>query len=113
MRHNKPDCGDWSLRSGLLLYRIFKCVFKLLIGNIFIVFLFDDLRQLSCGLLSGLDGIHLLYGMSRGFLLRHDRPLSSDGQLLVGIIFCCLRNSVFKLYCRVVLRHRWSNCIDG
>ena len=106
MRHNEPDCSDRSLRSGLLFGRVFKCLFKLFIGNIFSVCIFDELLELSRGHLSSLYWIHYLYGMSRRFLLRHDRSHSCDGQLLNGILFCCLRHGVFKLSRRLLP----SNC---
>jgi len=92
--------------------------------------LFDQLFELSCGDVSGLDGINNLYGLSRRIILRNHRSLSSDGKLPFGILFSSLRNDVFKLSHwflpsngrlitllgmsrRVVLRHHRFNNSDG
>ena len=79
LRLLEPDCCDWSVRSGVILGRVFKCLFKLFIGDIFIVCILDKLLELSCWLISGLDGIHILLGMSRGLLLRDNGSHSCDG----------------------------------
>ena len=105
-------------------------MFKLFIGDIFIVCIFDELLKLCCGLLSSLDRIYNLYGMPWRIVLRYCGPKHCDGELLFWIIFCCLCNGVFKLSCwvfpsncrrfimhgmsrRVVLRYRGSDCSVG
>ena len=99
------------------------------IGNLFVVCLFSELLQLSCGILSGFDGIHYLYAMSRRIVLRLFGPHRCYGKLLFRILFSSLCNRVFELPCwffpsdcrlfklhsmsrRVVLRHRGSDCSD-
>jgi hypothetical protein len=56
-------------------------LFKLFIRNIFIVCIFDELHELSCGFLSDVDGINILHGMSRWVILRYRWPLSCDRQM--------------------------------
>jgi hypothetical protein len=100
LRHNWTECSDRSLRCGLILGRIFNCVFKLSLGNILIVGIFNELLELSGWLVSGIDGIHLLYGMPRRIILRHNGSHCCDGELLLGILLYCLCSDVFKLSCR-------------
>jgi len=115
--------------GGLILGCFFKCVFKLSLRNIFFVSVFNELLKLSCGLVSVVDGIHLLYGMPRRIILRHNGSHCYDGELLIRIILCCVCNSVFNMSrCffssnirlfkllsmsrRVVLRHRGPDSSD-
>ena len=79
MRHHGPDYRDRSLRSGLLLGRVCKLLFKLFIGNICFVCFLDELLELCFWLLSGLHGIHFMHGMSCGFLLCDNRSHSDNG----------------------------------
>ena len=92
LRNRGPDCSDWSLRSGLILGRVFNSLFKLFTRHIFIICVFNELLELSFGLLSGLDGIDDMHGLSRRILLRNNWPNRSDWKLLYGIIFHCFRN---------------------
>ena len=60
--HRGPDSSDRCVRSRVILGRFFNCVFKLSLGNIFVC-IFNELLELSCGLVSGIDRINILYGM--------------------------------------------------
>ena len=73
LRKLRPYCSDGSMRSGLILSCIFNYVFKLYIGNIFIIYIFNELLQLSCGIFSGFDGIHCMYCLPRRIVLRNIR----------------------------------------
>ena len=102
MRHHRIDCGDGSMRSGPVLGRIIHCLFNLSLWILFIVLSIYELLKLSCGIVSILDWFHCLCGMSRRIVLRVSGSLSSDGKLLLRIIFQCVRDGVLKLSCRVI-----------
>ena len=67
-------------------------MFNLFIGNLFVICIFNELLELSCGLISSLDRIYNLYGMSWRIILRDHGPEHCDGKLLFGILFFCLWN---------------------
>ena len=67
-------------------------------GDLFIVCIVIALLGLPCGLVSGLDGIDILYDMPRWILLRNNRSHISYWKLLSGIVFCCVCEYVFKLF---------------
>ena len=100
LRHGGPDCSDWSVRSGLILGHFFNSLFKLFIGNIFVICLFNELLKLSCGLLSGFNRIHDMHGLPRRIVLRDDWSNRSDRRLSCGHLFCYVCDCVFKLYRR-------------
>ena len=56
--HHGLDCSDWSVLIRLLLGRFIKRLLKLYSGDIFVVYIFNELLQLSCWLLSGLDRLN-------------------------------------------------------
>jgi len=95
LRDYGHDCSDRSLCSGLILACIIKCLFKLFIGNLLIVCFYNELFQLSCGSLPGLNGIHYLHGMPRRILLCDDRSCSCDELLCFRILFFLICNGVF------------------
>jgi len=130
LRYYGPDCSDWSLCSRLILGRIFKCLFKLSIGDIYVIRIFNELLELSRWLFSGLNRLHRVYGMPRRILLRDSRSYSSYRQLLSGIVFSFIIVGVFELCrrifpsnCRLVklcivsrrliLRYYGPDCSDG
>jgi hypothetical protein len=84
-RHG-PYGSDRSVCTGLLLGRVFNCLFELFIGIIFFICLFNGLLELSRGLLSGLDGIHFVYGLPRRIILRDNGSHSCDGKLCFGVL---------------------------
>ena len=104
-------------------------MYELFVWNIYIVLFFFELHELSCGLLSGFDGISNLFGMSRWRLLRINGSHSCDGKLPIGILLRNICDSMlklprwflpsdcgfFKLYgmsSGIVLRVRWSGYRD-
>ena len=109
LRHHGPYCRDRSLRSGLILGLVVTCLFKLFCGIILVVCIFKELLKLSFGLLSGLDGIHKLYGLSWRIVLRDIRSHSCDWKLHFGILFSCFSIFVFKLFIWYQPKQLWIN----
>ena len=79
LRVDGIDCRDRCLCSWEILVRIFNRLLELLIRIIYIGCIIDKLLELSCGLFSGLDGIHCLCGLSCGFILRDNGSHSCNG----------------------------------
>jgi len=92
------------LRGGLLFRCVVNSLFKLFIGNIFIVCIINSLFKLSfgniyiicilkqlfklsCGNLSSLNGIHELYSVSRRIILRYHGPDFCYRSLCSGLVF--------------------------
>ena len=78
-RHGS-HCNYRILCCRLLLGFVVNVLFKLFIGNIFIVFFFNCMLELFFGDISDIHGIHFLFGVPRRILLRHNRS------------HCCYRN---------------------
>ena len=97
MRQHGTVFSNWHLCSRCILDYFFIRLYELPHGIICVVCIFNKLLKLSRGLLSGVDGINSMYGMSRRSLLRINRSHSSDGKLLFGIIFGSLSDRVLKL----------------
>ena len=70
MRNDRSDCSDGSLRCGLVLCFLCKCLFELFSRQILVICLFDDLLELSFGDLSGHDGINFMFDLPRRIVLR-------------------------------------------
>jgi hypothetical protein len=97
LRHHGSYGSDRRLCSGLILSRVVNRLLKLFIGNLFVICIFDELLELSGGLISSLHGIDSLFCMPWGVILRDNGSHSCDGKLLFGILFCSFCNGVFKL----------------
>ena len=72
LRHRGSDCSDGSMRSRLLFDCILHCLFTLFGRGILFIFIVNELRHLSCGLISGVDRIHCLRCLSRRIVLRNN-----------------------------------------
>ena len=97
MRHHGSYCCDGHLRSWNIFCCFIKCLFKLFIGNLFIICVFHELFKLSCGLFSSLHGIYCLYCMPWRVILRHYKLECSDRCLCSGLLLCCIFNYLLKL----------------
>jgi len=67
-----------------------------------------DMHKLLNGILSGLNRIYILHGMSRGVVLRHYGSLGCDGHLRRWNILHCIIIDVFIVRCRIV----FSRCVN-
>ena len=83
--------------SGLVLSRLLNCLLILYIRNIYIVCIFNELLNLSCGLLSGLDGIYDMQCMSWRILLRNSGPDNCDRCLRSRLLLGLLLKFLFQL----------------
>ena len=70
LRNDRSDCSDGSLRCGLLFGCVCKCLLELFIGDILIIFIFNDLLELFFWCLPGFNRVHIMYGMPRRLILR-------------------------------------------
>lgn len=130
LRLRGPFCSHRSMCGRQIFGRICNRLFKLFIGDIFVVCIFNKLLELSRGLISSLDRIDNLCGMPWRIILCNNRSHSYNGKLLFRILLYCLFNGVFKLSCwclpsncrlfelfampwRVLLRQHWPDCRDG
>jgi len=101
LRHDRPECSNWSLYCGLLLGRFLNSLFELSIGIVFSVLIVDQLFRLSCGHFSGFDRINLMHGMSRGVVLRDNWSIGGHRYLCGGLLFCVIGIRVFELSCGI------------
>jgi hypothetical protein len=81
LRHHGTECTDGVLRRGY----IFSC-------------LCDNVLKLFEWGISGLYRIFSLYSMPSRIVLRHHRPLSSDGLLRCGLLLGRFLNGLFELF---------------
>jgi len=83
LRNHGSFSRERRMRCWVVLGRIGKCVFKLLIRHIYSVGIFDKLLKLSHWIVSSVNRILCVYGLSCGFILRHHGLVCRDG------IVCC------------------------
>jgi len=124
------DCSDGRLCN----WKIFSCfinsLFKLFIGNIFIICICDQLFKLSLWDLSCFYRVNSLHTMHCRIILRHHGSDCSDGFLCSRFLLGRLGNRLFQLfsrnfpsdfklfklhivYCWVILCHHGSDSSDG
>jgi len=107
LRHHGLDCSYGCLRSWKILFGVINFLFKLFIGNICIVCIFNKLFDLSCGNLSSLNWVLDLYSMRLRIILFNHRTFCRNRGLRCGILLCCLSERLFVLsrghFCCIVL----------
>jgi len=99
------------LCKRLLLGNLVVSLFKLFIGNILVIFVFNQLLKLSYWILSGLDGLIRMYRMSSWIVLFDHRPFCGDWSVRCRDLLCVFGIDMLTLSSWEILVEFISNCL--
>jgi hypothetical protein len=129
LRHHGIVNSNWQLCRRRLLGCVSDCLFVLSRRFLHRDGIFFSLFELFHGHFRRVGWTECLHGLPSWFVLRHDRFIRGNWQLLCRKIFRKLGDAVFELpgwefsshfelvelfvvHSRVILRHHWSDCSD-